>query len=485
MIEVKNLTFRYANSKKPSLEKVNLTVNEGDFILLAGPTGSGKSTLLKALNGLIPNTIPGFMEGFVKICGVNTKEKSVTELSKKVGIVLQNPDDQIFSTICEDEVAFGPENLCIPKEKIIDRVNEAMGFVGLSGFQKRYTNTLSGGQKQRLVISSIISIKPKVLLLDEPLSQLDHKGTKEVLEVVQKLNRSGVTIILVEHKVHKLISLAKRVLLIKDGKIVFDKSSNDLHKNMKILEKLGLWYPTKRRNNLKKPIKKFKKESIKIENLYFRYNKKGGFILKDLNLSVKEGEILAIMGENGCGKSTLFSIICGLLKPESGKISISGPVGFAFQNPALMFFNETVRKELEFGPKRQGLNPKDIKSITDEVSRSMGIFDLMRKNPFSLSGGQRLRVAVSSVLTMKPKIILLDEPTSGQDRNNIETLFSHLEKLSSSGATIIFSTHDVDVAKTYADRIALMDNGKIVDIISPKHLEQSSIFEESLFPCFK
>ncbi len=488
MIEMKNLGFTYQGRDEPTLRDLNLRVKKGEFILIAGPTGCGKTTLLRTLNGLIPHETAGIMKGSVSVAGKDTKKSPMAELTRKVGLVFQNPDDQIFSTRVEDEVAFGPENLCFQRKEIEKSIDYALSAVGLRDFRNRATASLSGGEKQRLAIASALAMRPRVLVLDEPFSQMDTIGTREVLDVILKLNREGMTIILAEHRIPAVFRHVSRIVVMEKGRILLDEDKKKACMRRDIFKRLGLWLPEDKKltlNSHRQRLQKFKKSGfapcqkkivLEARDICFRYQKNNGFDLHGLSLVVRRGEMVALLGDNGTGKSTLLLHFAAILKPETGTVKIlgidskntssfelAGKVGVVFQNPNLMLFCNTVKKEVEFGPKALKVPMHKLSGILSDTLAALTISDFKKDAPFSLSSGQRLRVATAAAASMNPEVFLLDEPTQGQDRANVEGLMNYLKIKSRQGAAILFITHNLDVALQYADRILLMNGGRIVE----------------------
>lgn len=528
-IEIHDLKVSYSGRSRPTLEGLSLRIEPGEFVLLTGPTGCGKSTLLKTINGLIPHVIEGTIEGRVVVDGTETRHAPMSALSQKVGLVFQNPEDQIFSTMVLDEVAFGPENLALPREEIRRRVETALEAVGLEGLDDRTTQMLSGGQKQRLAIGSVLSMAPDILLLDEPFAQLDPRGTREVLEVVRKLNAQGMTVILVEHRIHEVIDVAGRVVVMDRGRIVLDGEPRRVFEKSERLHRLGIRIPDSVELSWKmgfdevalSPADVQRKLSgqpgvgvaggtstpwpgrfvrplpdepaLEAESVTFRYDRKKGAILDDVSLMVRKGEMVALMGNNGSGKSTLLLHFAGLLKPGSGAVRVcgrdirkSGPwklageVGIVFQNPTLMLFNETVRDELEFGPRAFRRGGEELERTVSEIVWALGVAPLEKDNPLALSGGQRLRVALAAILTLRPGVVLLDEPTSGQDGGSCDSLLEYLRSLSRRGVTVLFSTHDVDAAMRYSERLVVMNDGRIIADDAPGEIvRRGDILEQA------
>lgn len=512
IIEIKDLWYTYPGRSEPTLKGVNLKIEEGEFILLTGPTGCGKSTLLKTLNGIIPHESGGVFSGSIKIAGIDTADSNQMELSRRVGLVFQNPDDQIFSTTVEDEVAFGPENLCFEREEIDKKVGEALGMVGMSGHRLNSTNTLSGGQKQRVCIASMLAMMPDILAMDEPVSQMDPVGTQDILNTVRELNRKmKITILLVEHRLHELALFADRVVIMDSGKIIFDQPASKAFDHLEIFHRLGLRVPesvelchtlgikasplsaeetfpllnngyfkekTRRYLTRPDPEKRINLPECSIDNteplisirdLWSGYDK-NKMVLKGINLEIRRGERVAVMGTNGSGKSTLLLNLAAILKPYKGRVkvfgedtksknpySFAGRIGFVFQNPDLMLFCDSAEEEAKFGPVQ--LKFEDIEERARISLEAMSILNLKQDLPQSLSRGQRLRTAVASVLSIDPELILLDEPTTGQDRANIEQMMDYFKN---KGSTLVFCTHDIEIAMLYATRILVMNEGQII-----------------------
>ncbi|WP_292377959.1 ABC transporter ATP-binding protein [Methanosarcina sp. UBA289] len=526
MIQIKDLWYTYPGRSEPTLKGINLRVEKGEFVLLTGPTGCGKSTLLKTLNGIIPHESGGTFSGSVKVKGLETTDSNQMEISKEVGLVFQNPDDQIFSTTVEDEVAFGPENLCFEQKEIDKKVEEALQIVGMSSHRLASTNSLSGGQKQRICIASMLAMTPEVLAMDEPVSQMDPMGTHDVLNTVRELNRKlKTTILLVEHRLHELAPFVDRIVIMDDGKIVFDQPASKAFDHIEVFYRLGLRIPEPvelchslgikasplsvsgalavlNSENFKEntrisqllsnpegnPYAKnsSRKDSIEndsienntsennssiisIQDLWSGYEK-NKMVLKGINLEIYKGERVAVMGTNGSGKSTLLLHLAAILKPDKGSVkvfgedtrsknpySFAGKVGFVFQNPDLMLFCDSAEEETRFGPVQ--LKYSNIEERVRDSLEAMSILHLKHDLPQALSRGQRLRTAVASVLSINPELILLDEPTTGQDRVNIEQMMDFFKN---NNSTLVFCTHDIEVAMSYATRILVMNEGQII-----------------------
>lgn len=515
MIRIDIKSFTYPGRQAPSLQGISLEIRPAERLLITGPTGCGKSTLLKCINGIIPHTSEGVLIGDIIVNGRNTKETSLAEMARIVGMVQQNPDDQIFSPSVEDEVAFGPENLCLPAEEIDRRIHRALERVGMAGYRIHRVNALSGGQKQRVVIAAMLAMEPQVLLLDEPASQLDPKGARDILSVIADINqKSGCTIVLVEHRIHEVAHLVDRFIIMDKGRVILDADKKQvLKEHLHTFHRLGLRLPetvelfhrlkmdaqpqtpedalvflkkVMGAGNKALPEDTYTKVTkgrtaevspspvVQAENLCFGYER-DRWILKDVNFHVEQGEVVALIGNNGSGKSTLLLHMCGLLEPGRGHIRVCGrktgdtrpetlvgEVAVVFQDPGLMLCCDTVGQEIAFGPGNLGVGDIEVKQRVDEALQVMTLESVVSRSPQSLSGGQRVRAAVASVISMNPKLLLLDEPTSGQDKRNINSLMHYLKQRAENGLTSVFVTHDMETALKYADRVVVMDKGRIL-----------------------
>lgn len=452
MITFKNVTYFYPQATKPALKDIDLEIKKGEFVLIIGETGSGKSTLLYLINGIIPHIFAGRISGDVLVDNFHPKDKSLKEISKFVGTVFQNPENQIFMLKVEDDVCFGCENLLLSKEEIIKRKDWALKEMGLWEIKDSSVFELSGGQRQRLAIAGVYALKPNIFLFDEPTTDLDEKGRHQFYEILRKLKEEGKTIILVEHQYEDFLKLADKLVILEEGRIV----------NKNLFDNLSQIKPQISKHS-------FQKEIIELKDICFAYEKNRP-VLKNINLKIKKAEVVAFLGENGSGKTTLLKILSGLLKPTSGKFKILdlfnpsldeliGKVGFLFQNPDQQLFTNSVLEEITFGPKNLGkhVNIEEYLNLANFIS-------LKKRHPQTLSRGQRQILAVLSILAMEPEILILDEPVTGLDSKSWFNLFKILYRLKDAGKTIIFSTHNRKV-KDWAQRIIYLNNGKIINEI--------------------
>ena len=508
-IEIENLRFTYPSREIPTLRDITTCIISGAFVLLTGPTGCGKSTLLRTLNGLIPHASAGVLSGTVHLDGENIGTQPLATTCQKVSLLFQNPDEQLFCTLVQDEIAFGLENLGFPPEKIQERTTSALKQVGLQGFEAREIASLSGGQKQRVALAAVCAMQPQVLLLDEPTSHLDPKGTRDILNIVKQLNNDlGVTVVLATHRTREVAPLCDHVWLMDDGHLCLDLPTTEAFQDFTPYRRLGVQVPEATRvseDNLSKtptPAHKHAsgtehaEELLTIRDLCFRYPKTDNDAVHKVRCVVSRGEVIAIMGANGSGKTTLIHLIAGLLRPSSGEVTIdgqscgrlklhqlAGKVGIVFQNPDLLLQAETVLDEVAFGPKNLKFSTQDLEN---RVNRTLTQFDLVNfaaEAPYALSRGQRQRVAVAATFSLHPNLFLLDEPTTGQDAQHLHYLMDELyDQIQQENKTLIFATHDTELTLKYATRILLLHDGELIfdgaphiAFANPELLQQASL----------
>lgn len=510
-IEISNLSFTYENRREPALEEINLNIDSQEFVLLAGPSGSGKSTLLKCINGLIPHRYLGAYSGEVKVRNKSVSSSRFLDLSLQVGTVLQEPDKQLVSSIVDDDVAFGPGNLGLPRSEIQRRVKQSLESMGILHLQERSIFTLSGGEKQRLAIADVLAMEPEILLFDEPLANLDSNGVRLTQTLFGELHRSGKTIIAAEHRTEEVLRAhPTRVVVIDSGRLVADSRDPSVLMEFAGVLKVPAEYVVKRvqpaEKGLVRPYSepshapaKLGQELIRVANVSFEYS---GRIkaLSNVTLSVHEGERIALLGNNGAGKSTLALSMIGILKPTSGQMLVMGQdtrnlstseiarsVCLVFQNPFSMLFAKTVREELGFGPKNIGFSAERMLSVIPETAKHCSIEHLLDKSPFASSFGEKKRICVGSVLTMEPKCVILDEPTAGQDYRSYSNFMDFICSLSERVKAFIVITHDPDLAIEYTDRAVVLSGGKVIAdgptrkiLANPEILSQGAIRETSL-----
>lgn len=513
IIRIKELCYKPLAAPDFIIKNFNLEVMKGDFILFLGPSGCGKSLLVRCLNGLIPNLEEGVISGMVEVGGMDTQRHRIHEFSPLVGMVFQNPDDQILSLRVVGEVAYGVENQGLPHDLIVHRVDECMRLMGIEHLKDRLTFAISGGQKQRVSIASNIAMDQEVLILDDPTTDLDPIGKLEIVQTLQELQRmKGRTLIVIEHELNDLIEMANRIIVMDNGGVIIDNPpqiafSIDYDKLAELginipqhieichlLQKMGGAHcdiTVKKeeafsifRSYLQSNSKKLKKGQshdvdkgeivVNARDLHFSYNPQTP-LLRNVNFDIHSGEFVAIIGANGSGKSTLVNNLIGLLKCNSGQILINGhdiestpisdltaDIGYVFQNPDHQLFCNTVAEELRFSLRTRTLHKQEIET---RVAETLEVVDLIKerdRHPFSLSRGQRQKLAVATALIHHPKLILLDEPTTGQDRRSLSSLLDMLSRLNRQGNTTVIVTHDMDIVARYATRILVMSDGQII-----------------------
>ncbi|HEY4313279.1 MAG TPA: ABC transporter ATP-binding protein [Pirellulales bacterium] len=472
-VVVEGLRYRFAEREAPSLSDITFTLAPGTLNVVAGRTGSGKSTLLRALAGLIPHHAAGEMLGSVQLFGRDTRSAGTHELAATVGLVLQSPDEQLCTTSVESEMAFGLANLGLPVEEITHRTGHWLDRMQLAAKCHQSTTTLSGGQKQRLLLASVMAMGTRLLLLDEPLAQLDPLGAADLLDLLDELRRDGLTIIVAEHRLEDLMSRADRILIVDRGQVLADgiAQNADIQEALKSTRLVVDARINKHSNASHADIAtKNPHPIISASNLAVRFSRKLPPIWQGLNLAIQPGERVTVVGPNGSGKSTLLHVLAGLQRRSEGRIEMSAgergiaPVALVPQNPDLTLIAPTVADELSFGPRRFGLSVEEATSRSHDVAERLGIAELLDEPPLALSQGQRLRVALASVLTIRPRLLLLDEPTTGQDPGEVQRLLAVLTESVAKGETgaILFSTHDLRIAAQFASRVLVLADGKVL-----------------------
>ncbi len=511
IVSIRDVKYRYRGQKVNALEEINLSLEPGEFLMLMGPSEAGKSTLAATINGLIPHFHMGKFEGDVTVKGRNTRDHSVAQMAELVGMVFQDFEAQLFSTNVELEVAFGPENFAVPREEIKERIDENLAYVGLERFRNRPPSTLSGGQKQKLAIASVLALKPQVLVMDEPTTDLDPISKMGVFEITHRLcKRDDLTLLIIEHETEEAL-FADRIALIKEGKLIKVGPTREILTDVALMESLGvmpLGIPKFFKavgvselpltpdegvetfkslkfqiNDLayqemvareKAELEKFNEPLIQCTNLSHTY--KGEVeALKKVNIEIHRGDMVAIIGQNGSGKTTLAKHFNGLLLPTEGEILVNGKptreqgifslgktVGYVFQNPDHQIFSEKVFDEVAFSPRLRKLPEEEIKQRVLEALSAVGLEGLEEEDPFTLTKSGRQRVAVASVLASNPDVLILDEPTTGLDYKEQSSMMNMVRRLNENGSTIIFITHHMWVVAEYAKRALVMKDGDVI-----------------------
>jgi energy-coupling factor transport system ATP-binding protein len=509
---LENVNYTYTGGARPALKNINLKISKGERVMVTGPAGAGKTTLCRCLNGLIPHYFRGKLEGKVAIEGVDTRSSTIGILSHSVGLLFQDPSSQLVCPTVIDEVAFGPENYGVPPAEIRRRAEECLKSVRLGGYEERNPHSLSGGEQQSCALAAIMAMRPGIYVLDEPTSNLDPIGSSKILNLLVDMSKEGkATLIMVEHKMEELLPVVDRLVVMDEGEIVLEGSPRDLLQNVDTMEKLGLKPPqvallasrlTERGPSIVPPmtleeaVETFSKllksrkmapkhrssqqvdrgeKIIEVRDLWHIYPN-DTVALKGVNLDIYAGEFVAVIGQNGSGKTTLVKHFNGLLKATKGSVRVFGidaarasiselskKVGYCFQNPDHQICCETVQKELEFGPSNLEVPVEEIQRRVSEVAKAVGLESVRSENPFSLSKGERQRVAVASLLTMKPEALVVDEPTTGQDYRMSREMMDFYKKLNvEEGETIVVITHDMNVAAEYAHRVVVLKEGQVL-----------------------
>ena len=521
----KNVRFTYDDdndNKVYAVDGASLVIEKGSYIALLGANGSGKSTMAKLLDVLEVQN-----EGEIRVFGIDTKDETkFWDIRRNTGCVFQNPDNQIVGTTVEEDVAFGPENIGIPNPELTERVNKALKYVGLYDKRERQSAKLSGGQKQKLAIAGVLALKPKFLILDEATAMLDPVSRDEFLSIIEKLVREKeISVLTITHDMTEA-SRTDKVFIMDKGKVTLEGDPriilNDVPRMIdagldspiysKLLWELknvtGLDYSLENARSIinalrflsdrfmnKKidaPVRESlsKETLISIRNLSYRYEDNSPYVLKNIDLEIKKGEILALVGRSGCGKTTLITHLNGIIRPQGdGKIEyrfedgtittskkkeikkIRQKVGLVFQYPEYQLFEETVYKDIAYGPKMMGMTGDDLDKAVREAAKIVGLSDdVLEKSPFELSGGQQRRVAMAGVIAMEPEVLVLDEPAAGLDPKGRRDMFKTISDLKANGKTIVLVTHYMDEAYEHADRICTMKDGMIMGVSEPNKM---------------
>lgn len=535
-VSVDGVTFTYHGADRPALRAVSLVQNAGEMIGVMGASGAGKSTLAKCLNRIVPEFEDGDFHGTIRIAGESLEVLRVCDVAPKVGMVFQDFESQLFSTNVAHEVAFAMEQVGMDRAEMDRRIMPALEAVGLRGFEHRDPMSLSGGEKQRLAIASVLALRPSVIVLDEPTTDLDPEGRAEVFELIKKLRAQGLSLIVIEHESEELRA-ADRILVLREGEIAADGPPSEVFARTELLTACGVrppglghalallgidaqpksveqaydaivraypgvagtTYDSIARSHGSEQPKTAGSASaasafIGIENVSFSYSG-GPRVLDSIDLKVEAGEFLAIVGQNGSGKTTLAKHIVGLLQPAAGRVTIDGKdraqmrpaetaraVAYVFQNPDHQIFAATVEDEVAFGPRNFGLPDDEIRRRCDEALEAVGLQNERQSDPFLLSKGERQRLAVASVLVLRPRMLILDEPTTGLDHREQLRMMALVRDLNRSGIAIVIITHTPWLVAEYARRVVLMRKGaKIFDGGVHEFFMQDELLRSSSF----
>ena len=465
MLQMTAAGYRFPSCVEPSVLGVDLCVGPGEFVLLTGPTGSGKSTLLRLAGGLLQRHGSGEVLGSVRLGGDDPAVLRPAERCVRVGFVNQSPRRQVVTGRVGDEVAFALESAGWEPERARSRVLEMLELVGLPLDLERSTDALSGGETQRLMVAAALAGGASLLLLDEPLAHLDPRGARDLVSLLARLADGGVAVVVVEHRLPQLLNVVSRVVVMDQGQVVSDRPSQEL--DYALIRRLGLRLPKELAvedfvDGEAQDGAESGQSSLVLasfDGVSFRYPGGSTLALSEIRASVRSGDRIAILGENGAGKSTLLGCLSGAHRVAS--VSVPGRCVRVPQDPDLALFCETVRAELSYGPSEARSTGAAAAALVDTAASAMSIVDLLSAAPHSLSRGQRLRVAVGAALSCRPDILLLDEPTAGQDHDQVERMMAALRSEAGPGA-LLFATHDIDLALRHATRIWVLDGGLLV-----------------------
>lgn len=533
IIEASDVMFAYETDElvelediTPALVNMSLKIKKGSYTAILGPNGSGKSTFAKLINVLEQPT-----KGKMVIFGIDSKdEDKFWDIREHCSYVFQNPDNQIVGTVVEEDVAFGPENLGVPNPELRERVDQALSYVGLTDFAKKQAAHLSGGQKQKLAIAGALAMKPEILILDESTAMLDPDSREEFLTIVEKMNREdGLTVVTITHDMAEA-ARCEEIYVMENGSVTMHGTPSEIFSDPEKIRKASLDVPEfidvydNICRNLGKSMNTKDLDSeasvvsaalnvissadlslvetevsssakditgrtiLEVENLSYSYEKDGKNQIENISFDVKEGEVLAIVGRSGCGKTTLITHLNGIMRPQTGDVRLKladgrmlstsnkkdilelrKNVGLVFQYPEYQLFEETVYNDIVYGLRKEKLSDDEKKALVKEAISKVGFAEeKLESSPFDLSGGQKRRAAIAGVIVMKPKILVLDEPASGLDPKGRHEMFKMIENLRDSGTTIILVSHNMDEAARYADRILAIKDGKAVGLMTPE-----------------
>lgn len=461
VLSLAGVSYTYPGSESPALSGINLDIRRGEIVFVTGPTGAGKTTLCLAASGILHHDYGGTLEGSMTILGKDVRDyPGMAGIGRNVGVVFDDAEAQLIFSTVEEEVASGLENLGLSREEMQKRLRHVMAATGIVDLADRAPHTLSGGQKQRVAIAATLALGTEILILDEPTAELDAEATAAIADLLRRLSEEGTAVLIVEQKLDDLAGIADRMILIEEGVITREGIPGEVLQR----PEGAVRPPARPRESAAAPI-------ISIRGLTHRYD--GVTALDGVDLDVAPGEIVAVVGENGSGKTTLVKHFNGLLRPTAGSVFVDGldaattrvsdlarHVGLVFQNPDTMLFAETVEEEVAFG--LLNINPGGPQATgVDAALREVGLLHRKAAYPRSLSRGERQRLAIACVIAMRPKVIVLDEPTTGLDARESAEIMDILGRLRQDGHTIVMVSHDMRLVENYADRIIRMEQGRI------------------------
>lgn len=538
IIEFKDYTFKYRSQVEPTLRHVNLTIHAGEKVLIVGPSGSGKSTLAHCINGLVPFSFPGESTGSLSVKGKDPAKEGIFGMSKLVGTVLQDTDGQFIGLTVAEDIAFALENDCVPQEELFPRVDEVAETVDVKSLLDHAPTELSGGQKQRVSMAGVMIDDVDILLFDEPLANLDPATGKRAIDLIDKISKTtGKTVLIIEHRLEDaLYRDVDRIVVVGDGEIVADRKPDELLCT-DVLEKEGIREPlyitalkhagcTVKAESLPQhiesmdlapyrekvqgwyqkaqlpPERKPTEPVLEVKDLGFSYVP-GKKVLQDIHFRIEKGEMLSIVGKNGAGKSTLSNLICGFINPDQGEILLEGSeisglsikergevIGLVMQNPNQMISKPMIFDEVALGLTVRGVPEEEIRERVNETLKICGLYPFRNWPVSALSFGQKKRVTIASILVMNPRVLILDEPTAGQDFRHYTEIMEFLKDINERlGITIIMITHDMHLMLEYTDRAIVIADGRMIaddaparvltdrDIADRAYLKETSLYE--------
>lgn len=525
LLEVVDLSVRYPDTASNALENVSLSVAGGELVLLTGASGCGKSTFLSAVRGVLPHLFPADVSGHLRVNGLSVQETSVSVLAEHVGLVLQEPAAQLCNLTVRTEVAFGVENLELHRDECLKRIDRALDAVSLSGKGEASIDALSGGECQRLAVASVLAMSPCLLLLDEPTATLDSSAAAEIVQIAVSLKAAGHAVIVVQHDFDELLPYADRMVVFDRGTIYVEGRPREVVARLlddparpvavpavsNLAHSIGLptsagscpLTPEELVAVLPRPVGGVAEVAtegappgiarsapfVVAENVGFRYPRQPDVAVRDVSLTLTAGEAVALVGRNGSGKSTLARMLVGLLVPDQGTVSIGGEqvrrlrhrsvqrdTGYVFQFPEHQFVTQTVRDEIAYGLHCRGEDQGTIDETVAQAAERLGLLDKLDRHPFTLSGGEKRRLSVATMLVLKPRVLVLDEPTYGLDEANMDALVGLIfSELRAAGATIIVITHDMSLVAEHADCVVAMSGGRSLFCGTPGEFFDSGV----------
>ena len=537
IISFKNFSFQYRAQKKPTLKEINLDIYPGERVLIAGPSGCGKSTLAGCINGLNPFSNPGECSGELIVDGVDAPKSSIFQLSAYVGTVLQDPDGQFIGLTVGEDIAFALENICMPQDEMHEITRHAAELVGIQDHLDYAPHELSGGQKQRVSLAGVMVDQVKILLFDEPLANLDPATGKQTIELIDEIQeKTDTTVVIIEHRLEDVLWRdVDRIVLMGDGKILADLHPDELL-STRLLEENGIreplyltalryagveLAPAKKPAHVdsvvidkadrkkmtdwfwSRPAAEAEKEHeplLEVRNLTFGYER-GRQTLRDVSLTIHKGEMVSIVGKNGAGKSTFSKLVCGFETPDSGEILFQGRdllqenirhrakhIGYVMQNPNQMISKTMIFDEVALSLRNMGKSEEEIREKVEETLKVCGLFPFRNWPVSALSFGQKKRVTIASVLVQDPELIILDEPTAGQDFHHYTEIMEFLRGLNEKGVTVVMITHDMHLMLEYTPRALVFADGRLIAdrsaaaaLCDPQLIRQAALKETSLF----